>query len=251
MLKVLRYIRNRVKKVFQKMNGKWNKKTPHDSGHHFISNSNVEVFRKVVWIPVDSISIFIPNKKLKEVFKPYPVHYSTISSFFWDGDWDLNGLDIDKHYADYSTSYRSMFQIFCEGRHYKDSDEFQEKLKIIELRGKSARGNSVNELSSYFESILELKERISKVGYKLQKEMGNDPFDEIGVFIGRDGTILKAEDKFCGTHRFAIAKILKLQKIPVCILAVHRNWMDQYLEIKNENALQFQEHNKSIDRSFS
>jgi len=46
--------------------------------------------------------------------------------------------------------------------------------------------------------------------------------DEISVIIDRDGQLLLVE----GRHRLSIAKLLKISKVPIRIVARHKKWMD-------------------------
>ncbi|MCC5943271.1 MAG: hypothetical protein JJU37_17135 [Balneolaceae bacterium] len=183
-----------------------------------------EKSRIVISIPLNLIETFVPNKNLQYIFEPDKVHFSSLKSFVWQGDWDLKAKSINDYYAEVSTSYRSVMQIFNEGVSYKQCDEYIEKSLAIQNNSKTSRADTIDELDKYFKSLIELEKNIRLFGYKEQKELGNDPYDEIGVFIGRNGEFIKAEDKFCGTHRFAIAKFLGLKSIPVCILAVHEIW---------------------------
>ena len=70
---------------------------------------------------------------------------------------------------------------------------------------------------------------MKQFGYKSQQELKNDKrkYDEIGVVIDRDGEIIKLEDKFGGTHRFALCKILKINKIIVSVKAIHRSLLEK------------------------
>ena len=190
-----------------------------------------ETARTVVWVPLKEVKSFIPNQSLERIFKPDKVHFSTIPSFIWDGDWDLDSLSIDEYYSNYSISYRSVMQILEDKIDYRKTDEYRNKAQRIKTTGQTSRGNSLIELDVYFDSLIKLADDIKKNGYRLQKDLNNDPHDEIGIFIGRNGEIIKAEDKFCGTHRFAIAKYLKLEKIPVCVLAVHKIWAKQHINL--------------------
>ena len=183
-----------------------------------------EKSRIVVSIPLNLIEKFVPNKNLQYIFKPDKVHYSSLKSFVWPGDWDLNAKSINEYYTEVSTSYRSVMQIFKDGTSYKQCDEYIEKSITIQKKGKTSRADTIDDLDRYFKSLIELENNIRLFGYKEQKDLGKDPNDEIGVFIGRNGEFIKAEDKFCGTHRFAIAKYLRLKSVPVCILAVHEIW---------------------------
>ncbi len=190
-----------------------------------------ETARAVIWVPLSEVKRFIPNRELEKIFKPNKVHFSTIPSFIWDGDWDLKSLSIDDYYTDYNINYRSMMQILNDEINYRKTDEYQKKVQLINTTGQTSRGNNFAELDAYFESLIKLAADIKENGYKLQKYLNNDPHDEIGVFIGRNGEIIKAEDKFCGTHRFAIAKYLKLEQVPVCVLAVHKIWAKQHINL--------------------
>ena len=86
------------------------------------------------------------------------------------------------------------------------------------------------ELDNYFKSLETLKNNLNKYGYKSQIELNNDDKknDEIGVVINRHGEIIKLEDKFGGTHRFALCKILN-SKITVSIKAIHKSLIKEEL----------------------
>jgi len=181
-------------------------------------------------VPLDSINHFIPNQTLKRIFYPVEVSKPNVPGFIWDGDWDLQALKIDDHYQEYSLSYRSVFQIFKEGRHFKNCDEYKMKADLIQRNVNTARGNTLSDLDRYFEGLLSLKEMIEKKGYKSQNELNiKKKDDEIGVFVDRYGHLLKAEDNFSGTHRFGLAKVLKLPEVYVNIIAVHRKWAKDHM----------------------
>ena len=94
------------------------------------------------------------------------------------------------------------------------------------------------ELDNYFQSLESLKNNLDKYGYKSQMELQNDnKNDEIGVVIDRYGEIIKLEDKFGGTHRFALCKILGIKKITVSIKAIHKSLIKEEIikKIINEN----------------
>mgnify|MGYP006431699699 FL=1 len=74
-----------------------------------------------------------------------------------------------------------------------------------------------------------LKDNLKKFGYKSQLELENNTRvnDEIGVVIDRDGKIIKLEDKFGGTHRFALCKVLKIKTIIVSVKAIHKSLLNE------------------------
>tara|TARA_B100000902_G_scaffold394248_1_gene450178 strand:+ start:2219 stop:2812 length:594 start_codon:yes stop_codon:yes gene_type:complete len=142
--------------------------------------------------------------------------------FIWDGNWDKKKLKLSK-YRKYNINYNSMFQIYKEKKDYIECDEFRIKSKQILLGKKTPRGNNLTELKKYFKSLDKLKNSLNKFGYKSQQNLKNkNKNDEIGVVIGRNGEIIKLEDNFGGTHRFALCKILKIKKIIVSVKAVHK-----------------------------
>ncbi len=180
--------------------------------------------RPVIWVPTNSIRFFVPNKFLEEIFSPYKVTKSKIPSFIFKGDWDKKKLSIDEHYSIYNKGYRTVHQIFVDRKEFYKTDEYKYLLENINKGAKAPRGKTIDDINSYFKSLIHLEKIIRQHGYKSQKELNGKKKDEIGVFIGRKGEIIKAEDNFSGTHRFALAKLLHIQRVPVHVLAVHEKW---------------------------
>lgn len=202
---------------------------------------NAEPDRPVIWVDLESIQYFVPNKDLEELFYPNEVTKSKIPLFFFSGNWDHYKLSIDKFYSNYSVSYRSVYQIFVKGINYKQTDEYIKLLDKINKTNSSPRGTTVDELNYYYQSLFHLNKSIKKNGYKSQEQLNGNNNDEIGVFIGRNGEIIKAEDNFSGTHRFALAKILSIKKIPVHVLAIHYEWAIEHIHllgVKNKHKLE-------------
>ena len=158
--------------------------------------------------------------------------------FIWDGDWDKKKIDISS-YRNFSVSYNSIFQIYNENIDYEKCDEFIKKDKFLLEGKKTARASNINELKNYFKSLDNLKDNLKKFGYKSQLELKNNNKvnDEIGVVIDRDGKIIKLEDKFGGTHRFALCKVLKIKTIIVSVKAIHKSLLNEndLKEIENSN----------------
>ena len=150
------------------------------------------------------------------------------NNFLWDGDWDNKKIDIS-NYRNYSDSYNSIYQIYKENKDFKDCDEYKVKAKLILEKGKSGRGESLSELNDYFKSLDKLKISLSQNGYKSQLELKNDSKknDEIGVVIGNNFEIIKLQDKFGGTHRFALCKLLEIKEIIVSVKAIHKSLLEK------------------------
>ena len=148
-------------------------------------------------------------------------------NFLWDGDWDSKKISISE-YRKYSASYNSIYEIYKENKDYSDCEEYKVKSKLI-LNGKqSGRGGSITELNDYFKSLDKLKNSLIQLGYKSQHELNNNKKnDEIGVVIGSNSEIIKLEDKFGGTHRFALCKLLEIKQIIVSVKAIHKSLLEE------------------------
>tara|TARA_B100001093_G_scaffold379658_1_gene365012 strand:- start:37 stop:717 length:681 start_codon:yes stop_codon:yes gene_type:complete len=144
------------------------------------------------------------------------------SNFLWSGNWDDKKLNL-ANYRKYSPSYNSIFQIYHEQISYKQCEEYNNKVRLINDGKKSGRGQTLKELDDYFISLDNLKESLKNFGYKSQTELNNTSKknDEIGVVIGKNWDVIKLQDKFGGTHRFALCKILDIKEIIVSVKAMH------------------------------
>lgn len=149
-------------------------------------------------------------------------------NFLWNGDWDKKKIDI-LEYRKYSASYNSVFQIYKEGKDYRECEEYKIKSKSILEGKKIGRANNIKELDDYFVSIENLKNSLNSFGYKSQIDLNNinKKNDEIGVVIGRNFEIIKLQDKFGGTHRFGLCKILGVKDIVISIKAIHLSLLEK------------------------
>ena len=150
------------------------------------------------------------------------------NNFLWEGNWDDKKLKLED-YRKYSPSYNSIFQIYHEKNNYKQSEEYKNKAKLI-LDGKtSGRGQTLKDLDDYFMSLDKLKVSLKNFGYRSQIELNNTnkKNDEIGVVIGKNWEVIKLQDKFGGTHRFALCKILDIKEIIVSVKAMHSSLFEK------------------------
>lgn len=180
--------------------------------HYFSFNENAYNYFFNLKVNINKINFFLELKNFKDK-----------NSFIWDGDWDKQKIKITK-YRKYNINYNSMFQIYKEKINFKKSDEYKFKLQQIKSGKTTARGKTINQLDDYFASLNNLKNSLKKRGYLSQSQLSSvRKNDEIGVVIGRNGEIIKIEDKFGGTHRFAICKIFKINHIIVSVKAIHKS----------------------------
>lgn len=130
-----------------------------------------------------------------------------------DGDWDKNN---DK-FRDLC-EYHLIFQRFVENKSWEDTDFFNMHNDRIKkgINGEWTR----NKLLRKFHRYDRLYNDIKKNGYKSQDHLGGRITNEITVFMGRDKELYAWKG---GRHRLSIAKVLGIKKVPVFILARHKN----------------------------
>jgi hypothetical protein len=163
-------------------------------------------------------------------------------NFIWSGDWDKRKKNIST-YRKYNINYNSIFQIYRDKIFYKKSDEYKYKSRLIKKGKKIARGKTIEELDEYFLFLDDLKNSLKNFGYQNQiKLKSKNKNDEIGVVIGRDGEIIKLEDKFGGTHRFGLCKVLNIKKVYINVKAIHdkfikKNNLEKKINIKDKKKL--------------
>ncbi len=141
--------------------------------------------------------------------------------FTRDGDWDKEVVPVEDHLL-----YRSYVMHFIEQRAWEDTPFFQFAMEQIDTLG-SFRGeyNSVEMLRARFSKCDALYRQIESDGYKSNRalyaegKIDNILFllDEVTVNISRDGQYILND----GWHRFASARLLNIENIPVRILVSH------------------------------
>jgi len=176
----------------------------------------------ILKINLDQIKYFIKNKD-----------FNKNKSFYLNGNWDKKKIEL-KYYNKFNINYKSVFQIFKYNIKYYETDEYKYKKDIIKSGQITQRGQkNLAELRNYFIALKKIKNSIELKGYLSQKQLGlNSSDDEVGVVIGRNGEIIKLQDKFGGTHRFAICKILKKKFIYVNVVAIHQKFIDKVISNK-------------------
>jgi len=137
-----------------------------------------------------------------------------------DGDWDLD-LSIPFEKLDV---FESIYSHFIKEKSW-DKTSLYSRVSDEILDNKIKWGCKTPEeyLSRLNENIDSLYTDIKNNGFKTQSELGSSKTsDEVRVAIDRNGEVIFMD----GRHRLAIAKILKLEKIPVKIILRHAKWVD-------------------------
>lgn len=143
------------------------------------------------------------------------------SPFIVGGEWDRERIsleDMDSHHA---------FYLRYSGELPWRQTAYYKRIAETHNSGR-AKGGSAS-IDEWEERILgiydDIYASIKKEGFKTQEEIGGEygPADEIAVAIDRDGEYLFLN----GKHRLAISKALRLDEIPVVVIAIHRIWHDR------------------------
>jgi len=155
-------------------------------------------------------------------WKPWASRVSYLGRVM-DGDWDLREPnDVPEVHQPYSRQFDEL------GVHQALVDRFvnRQDWNEIEYIKKGMREGRYTE--KRLERIDKLYNSIKSHGYKSQFEVGeyNDYLgcilNEINVDVGRNGELLFVDHR----HRLSIAKILGINKIPVCVLVRHEKWLE-------------------------
>lgn len=120
----------------------------------------------------------------------------------------------------------TVHQIFAEGRHYTESDQYRRMVSVLES-GSGAwnyRCESLDDIHAYFERLIATHEHMRTNGYLTQPELGGEAHDEVKVYIPSDGRLLIGNG---GNHRLAMAHLLGINRVPAIIAGVHTHWARQ------------------------
>lgn len=202
---------------------------------------------QVVIVPIDLIEYcispyatshisFIKNKDVNEYNPPARQTVRPIKNLFIteakikgliiNGDWDVNRFN----FFDDSITHSAFRERFLQNKLWSDT-LYYKRLQILLNKKGCGRGNTKT-FEEYKKKYLKkwdnLYQDIKNNGYKTQKELGKSSIaKEIEVGISRKGEILLID----GKHRFSIAKILDIEKIPVIVNV----WQKEYIEWLKEN----------------
>ena len=124
--------------------------------------------------------------------------------------------------------------ILLESRDYKSTPRYRNMLTQLETRGytRFPRCESVAEIESYYESVFQLADNMRHHGYQPSIETGAE--GDIDVRIDRFGRMLKCGQ---GTHRLALARILKIPQVLVRVDLVHMQWLSKCMRTSTADTI--------------
>jgi len=146
--------------------------------------------------------------------------FKASSSFFFELDtYSFDSVESG------NKDHEALHKIFVDGIPYWETSEYKDGQSKLEMGLTLSKGmKKIGDIDDHFRRMHKLIDVFAEGGYKSQKELGcRPPFDEIEVWVDERGGFVKMWGG--GTHRFGLARILKLTSIPVKIVGVHADWM--------------------------
>ncbi|MEJ5255878.1 MAG: hypothetical protein WHS89_11050 [Acidimicrobiales bacterium] len=132
------------------------------------------------------------------------------------GDWDRDVEPIDAHPFIAAARER-----YVEGKAWDDTDFAAQMRERIEREGPQHRYRTPEDIARLGKRWDELADHIRTQGYRSQDELGTGkPWEEVLVAFDRVGRVIFVE----GVHRFAIARALGVEQIPVRVAVRHQDW---------------------------
>lgn len=132
------------------------------------------------------------------------------------GEWDLERMPIE----DYEL-YKFSKSAFLDKVPIEQTDYYQKVRSGLADQHIS----SERQLKLRMKDYVELFDAIKQNGFKSQREMQQGSFcDDVSISIDRNGEYI-LED---GRHRFIIAKLLDLEKIPVTFNRIHADFWSEH-----------------------
>lgn len=161
------------------------------------------------------------NRKMKKILRKI--------GFIADGAWDLHKENLDSF-----PTYLGFVERINDRKEWKDTVYYK---TFMERKEKGTTRGGVKTWEEYEEKYLkrwdELYRNIQLYGYRSSSDMKMKPESEVNVCVTRDGEILL----FGGGHRLSIAKILKLDTIPVIVKIWHKQYLDWFKDNMNHKKI--------------
>ena len=175
-------------------------------------------------------TIYVDPSRIKKTLRTNPFHKYTDRGRIVSGNWDDDTTVFDE--LDIAKAIQARFS---EGASWQETEFYARVLSEI-ADGKMKWGcRSREEFDGRCKAIEALYSDIKTNGFRPQSEIAkqqNNPYkgeDEISVHVDRKGELIFDD----GRHRLAIAKQLKLDKVPVKVTVRHRRWADFVAEIQS------------------
>lgn len=165
-----------------------------------------------------------------------------INGFVRGGAWDTKGTAPIQEVR--PVICETIEQLFVHELDFRETTQYRLMKERILLGKTTYWCSTLEDLDTYFTILLSAYSSIKKYGFKTQAELSaSDPDkirrkgreDEIQVYLGRNGQLILGRG---GTHRLLMAGLLNLERIPVQVRLVHKNWARKCFEESPEKKLE-------------
>lgn len=183
---------------------------------------------KIYWVSYRKILFKLRRSELIE----QKCKYKEENSFKY-GRLEYNIMKIEDRIM-----YQSFYLHFIKGKKWEETDFYKKIINRIKNGESIWCCSSVMEYNKRCEKLDKLYFDIKNNGLMSQKMLKKNSLlkenrilekaDEITILISPEGELIHYSS---GNHRFIIAKILKLDRIPIQILYRHKNWLKFRKEI--------------------
>ena len=166
-------------------------------------------------------TIWVDQKKIKHWYTGNRYDEITWPGQIKGGDWSEKLVTREKRLEGRS-GYIGMSERFREGKPWRETKFFREKYSdLLETRDEVKRSGKLEKMERYYENRYDrLFEKIKKEGLRPSNDENPD-VDPIYIHIGPKGELIFTVD---GNHRFYMAEILGIEKMPVKVWMRHKLW---------------------------
>lgn len=193
-----------------------------DIGNLIRHGSHAPRSRQLIWVATDAL-----NEMLRE---PQRSAMALRKGEVVDGDWDLATCPID------TPKIRCSILHWNDGVPWDETGAYEHHLAQIEASGGSYDGcSTLDDIVRRYERLDIVFEQVRREGrLRTRREVSSRAFRESGgivVHVGRGGTALWGRD---GSHRLAMAMVLKLRTLPAQVGAVHADALDCWRSVQHD-----------------
>lgn len=186
-----------------------------------VNESDADPF-KILWVDPNKIEYLTGELK----YSPSPNHLQYFYPSFHrinscgsvkNGNWDTHSDGFTELWE-----FKGIKQWYIKDTMWEKTDFFKKHMEVINEGNQAYGSNTREELLNRLHRYENMLKEIKRDGYKTQRQQSKlKPLDEIGVNIGRDGTLLFNGG---GRHRLSIAKVLNLDEVPINVKVRHTLW---------------------------
>ena len=150
-----------------------------------------------------------------------------------NGEWDIDRAQLGWNAIGFMAN--AVYSRYCCGLDWPETEAYKRKLRVIKTGKMIDECRTEEELRRRYKRLDDVFSNIILGGFKRQDELPSGRLeDEMFVSIGRSGQHYFASG---GNHRLAIARLLRIPRIPCLVMTRHLMWQslkDEYNVNRNQ-----------------